>query len=316
MIKTPDAPATSRQLWKLHTLTGEDTRDINMTMQEAHNKIKQLENGRIYKWQEIPLEWEASLKIPMNFADVRLFFGDPGSGKSMSTVACVIDDVFNYVTHVVTPEGEMIKANALNEEEQMFLEAPQSKGGMGIRYNHLRHMRIFNDDGTKSKIVKIPTNYTILSPVKVFANRTFYGIRYAPFDLESFMQYINTPLFTNGWIVLTESVLLGKEDWQSYVARFLRWFGATCRIRHMHMAVDMQYRNQLAPLFHLLATTNVECSYDPDTTIVTLDVNESSPVMTSTSYVSHPYQKFYRTDELPQVPQYRIDKAMQSIRGE
>lgn len=315
MLQTPDAPANSRQLWKLHTLTGEDTRELDITMQEAHDKISQLESGRIHQWEEMPSEWEAYLNTPMTFADTRLFFGDQGQGKSITTVACVIDDVYNYITHVVSPQGEIIKANALNESEQLFLEAPQSKGGLGIRYSHLKHIRIFNDDGTKSKIVAIPPTFIVLSPVKVFTNRTFYGIRYMPFDIAQFIQYINTTLMTNGWVVLSESVLLGRKDTMSYVGRFMEWFGAECRKRHLRMAVDMQYRKMLASIFHLYATTNVECSYDPETTIVALDVNDSSPTMNSTQYVSYPYRRFFNTDELMNIPQYRIDRAMEGIVG-
>lgn len=316
MIKSPDAPATDKQLWYLHKLTGEDTRDWQLTKQQASNKIAELQNGNIHQWQEIPPEWDYFLKTPMDYADIRLFFGDQGQGKSITTVACVIDDVYKYVTHIVSPEGEMVKANALNESEQIYLQSPISKGGLGIRYNNLKHMRIFNDDGTKSKIVAIPPTYSILSPVKVFANRTFYGIKYMPFDLGQFISYINTPLMTNGWIVLSESVLISKKDTMSHVGRFMEWFGAECRKRHLRMAVDMQYRKMLQSTFHLYATTNVECSYDPETTIVTLDVNDSSPTMASTSYLSYGYRRFFNTDEHMEIPQYRIDKAMEVIVGQ
>ncbi len=45
-LKTPEAPATSKQLWLLHLLTKTDTRNLNITMQEASNRIEQLKaNG-------------------------------------------------------------------------------------------------------------------------------------------------------------------------------------------------------------------------------------------------------------------------------
>jgi len=266
-------------------------------------------------WQEVPSEWAEFLRTPMTYADVRLFFGDQGQGKSITKVACVIDDVYKYVTHIVSPDGEFVKAHSLDEMEQAYLETPIKDGGMGVKYNHLKHMRIFNDDGTKSKIVSVPPTYSVLSPIKVFANRTFYGIRYMPFDLEQFISYINTPLMTNGWVVLSESVLISKKDTMTYVGRFMEWFGAECRKRHLRMAVDMQYRRMLQSVFHLYATTNIECSYDAETTIVTLGVNNSSPVMQDVEYVSYPYRRFFDTDEIMGIPQYRIDKAMETIVG-
>jgi hypothetical protein len=339
VLKTPNALATSRQLWRLHQLTGEDTRDLQLTMQEASDRISELvdENVGDYKqadfgsvWYEKPLAWLEFLKSPMTYADIRLFFGDPGSGKSMTTIACVIDDVYKYITYVVSSTGEFIKVHALNEVEQDYLETPINEGGMGIQYNNLRHVRIFNEDGTKSKIIDLyqkenfpKRDFSVLSPVKIFSNRTFYGVKFVPFDLENFIQYINDPVFANGWVVLSEAVLLGKDNPQSYVAQFLRVFGATCRIRHLHMTVDMQYRNMLAPTFHLLATTNVECSYREEIArngqtlgMVNLSVNNSSPIMSSTEYISNDYRRFYDTDELMKVPQYRIDRAMGIVRGE
>jgi hypothetical protein len=134
-----------------------------------------------------------------------------------------------------------------------------------------------------------------------------------PFDLEKFIGYFNSELMTNGWIVLSESVLISHKDTQSYLGTFMEWFGAEARKRHIKMAVDMQYRKMLAPIFHLYATTIVECDYDPETSIVTLDVNKNSPIMTSTTYISKPYRRFYKSDERMLIPQYRINRGLERV---
>lgn len=268
-----------------------------------------------YIWQETPPEWSEFLKTPMSFADIRLLFGDQRQGKSITAVASVIDDYYQYLTHVVSPEGEVLNANALSEREQEYLEAPVNKGGLGLYYNHLKHMRIFNDDGTKSKIVSVPSNYKVLSSVKVFANFHLYGIRFMFSGLEMLISYINEPLMTNGWIVLDESVLTDKRDTSTLVGKFMVWFGAQCGKRHLRMVIASQYANMIQSRFHLFATTRVECSYDADTAIVSLEVNKSSPVMGSTNYLSTPYRKYFDTNEIVPIPQYRIDKAMETIVG-
>jgi len=38
-IKEPDAPATRKQLWMLHTILGIDSRGLQLTIQEASDKI-------------------------------------------------------------------------------------------------------------------------------------------------------------------------------------------------------------------------------------------------------------------------------------
>ncbi len=44
-LKTPEAPATNKQLWLLHLLTKTDTRNLDITMQEASNRIEELKSN-------------------------------------------------------------------------------------------------------------------------------------------------------------------------------------------------------------------------------------------------------------------------------
>ncbi len=48
-LKTPEAPATSKQLWLLHILTKTDTRKLDITMQEASNRIEELKSNGNHK---------------------------------------------------------------------------------------------------------------------------------------------------------------------------------------------------------------------------------------------------------------------------
>jgi hypothetical protein len=45
MLKNPDMPATSKQLWLLHILTKTDTRNLNLTMQQASERINELKSS-------------------------------------------------------------------------------------------------------------------------------------------------------------------------------------------------------------------------------------------------------------------------------
>ncbi len=44
-LRNPEAPATSKQLWLLHILTKTDTRNLNITMLEASNRIEALKSN-------------------------------------------------------------------------------------------------------------------------------------------------------------------------------------------------------------------------------------------------------------------------------
>lgn len=49
MLKNPELPATSKQLWLLHILTKSDTRNLKLTMLEASQQIESLKSGKSVK---------------------------------------------------------------------------------------------------------------------------------------------------------------------------------------------------------------------------------------------------------------------------
>ncbi len=49
MLKNPELPATSKQLWLLHILTKTDTRNLNITMAECSKRIEAAKNKPINK---------------------------------------------------------------------------------------------------------------------------------------------------------------------------------------------------------------------------------------------------------------------------
>jgi len=67
-LRTPNAPASRKQLWLLHILTKEDTREWKLTMQEASDKITELKgNGNKPKtkakdWLSILRQADAAAK--------------------------------------------------------------------------------------------------------------------------------------------------------------------------------------------------------------------------------------------------------------
>jgi len=44
-LRNPETPATSKQLWLLHILTKTDTRNLNLTMQQASDRINELKGN-------------------------------------------------------------------------------------------------------------------------------------------------------------------------------------------------------------------------------------------------------------------------------
>jgi len=243
----------------------------------------------------------------MDYADIRLLSGEQGAGKSSTSVALPVDDYYEKLTGVVSSYGEYVKARSLNEDEESELES------QGIAYDQFKHVRIFSDDGKESKVVSIPSNFMVVSPVKIFANFTLYGIRYVPIDGARIIEYMNTDLMRDAWVILDESIIVDKQDTMTREGKMTQKFGAQVAKRDVRLIINSQYLNMVQGRYALFATTRVECSYDSNTHRITLDVNKNSPEMVSTSYYAPPYWRFYKRKEVIKVPQGKIDKALEAM---
>ena len=238
-------------------------------------------------------------------ADTREIFGDQGQGKSCTAVALVADDCHANITGIRNPTTkEYFKARALNDQEIQTLES------QGVKYNPLKHIRIFKSDSI-SKIVAKPKGFAVESSVKVFANFHFYGIRFKFIDQNFLIENINDDILTNAWLVLDESILTDKQDSMSRAGKLLAKFGAQGRKRKLHTIIIAQYPDMINSRFTRFATTRVTCTYDKHTNMIDLDVNKSSEYMTSTSFYAPYYWPFYEHDEKIKIPQKSIDDFLE-----
>lgn len=246
----------------------------------------------------------------MDYADIRLLHGDQGQGKSCTSVALPTDEYYSRLTGVIAPNGQRFRARPLNPYEINAFE------DRGLVYNLLKHVCIYRGtSGDESKIISLPNDWIVVSPLKIFANFHFYGIRYAPITGNKIIEYINTDTFNEAWIILDESVEVDKQDTMTREGKMTQKFGAQVAKRDAHLIINSQYLNMIQGRFAMFATTRVQCSYDRDTKIITLDVNEKSPTMQSTSYYAPPYWKFYKRGEIVKVSQDKIDKILSKREG-
>jgi hypothetical protein len=241
-------------------------------------------------------------------ADTRLIFGDQGAGKTNTAVATVVDDCFINVTRVINPiTGEWRKACPLNDKEIELLESK------GVSYSHLKHMKIFSNDGKSSKILAKPEGWVIDSPIKVFSNFHFYGIRHKYIDETFLIENINESILSNAWLVLDEGFLTDKQDTMSRPNKMVAKFGAQGRRKKLHTIIISQYADMVNSRFIRFATTKVLCKYDKFTKYISLDVIGSSDFMQSGNFKASNYWKFFRHDETVNISQHSIDNYMADV---
>lgn len=238
-------------------------------------------------------------------ADIRLITGDQRSGKSNTGVALAIDDSVKQMDKLITPTGEFIKAQALTKEDRKYLM------NMGVMPGMHKYAKVFSDDGKQSKIIKIPNDYLIGSPVKIFANFHIYGIaNFAFISLVDILQYMNTELFNDAWILSDESVMTDARNSMEAGGKLVAIWGATMGKRNAKLCFMVQYASQIELRFRLFAKTRIECTYDKVRKLITVEVKKAGQSTFSYDYYAPNYWRFYDTNELPQVPQEKIDRAL------
>ena len=242
---------------------------------------------------------------PMTEADVRGIFGAQRTGKTTIAVGFVADDVCENMTRLIFPDGQFCQAQGLKDDEIETLAAK------GIQAYKTTHCRIFSRDKTQSKIIKIPPQSIIDSPVKVFANFHLFGFYYVHLDGLKLLQYINSDLITNGWVLMDESTMTDARDSMTKEGKITAKFGAQVGKRGLHLCTIAQYYEQIERRYRLFKTTTIECiEYDKETHYISCNVKVKDEPQKETEFFAPPYWKFFDTNEIIDVPQHHVDSAL------
>jgi len=170
---------------------------------------------------------------------------------------------------------------------------------------------------TCTAVGKVVDAYHKDSTTKIFANFHLYGIKYVYADLGTIVEYLNSSLITEGYIVIDESYIGGDaRRGMSLLTQVLTWFGSQIRKRGLHLILIAQHGRLIDYRFRLFMTEHILCSYNEKTHMITLDVVErgSRKKKREYSYYGPQYWKYYNTNELPQIPESLLAKALMTAR--
>lgn len=241
---------------------------------------------------------------PASYGDIRLINGEQRSGKSTTGVAFAADEYYEQLDGIVSPSGEVIKAKCLTKDEKQYL------GRHGITPNIFKYVRVLSDDGKESKIIRIPKDFIVSSPVHIFANFHLYGLYYSYISLADIVQYMNEPLFNGAWILSDESVMTDTRNSMERAGKLIANFGATIGKRNAHMCLMTQYNEMIERRYRLFHTMRVLCSYESKTKIITCEIKKRGEPAFSYDYWAVNYFRFFDTNELVPVPQDKIDRTL------
>lgn len=254
-LRKPDAPATSRQLWRLHQLTKEDTRDLDITMQEASDRINRLESGN-GKEQALSAAIDRSRGVPFQYAHVAFITGDQGSGKSVTAVARVRDAydrdcVNNYCR-------EVLKINAVVKW-----------------YDRRRRIAKISHNRTL-KLIRIPAAYKLHSSLRIFCNFHLFGLKYTfvP-SFQHLAHWLEDGTIAEGYLIIDEYYLGGfARESMSVLTRRLAQLSQQFRKRQLEVIVMCQLSRMADWTMRITPTEFISCSFNERTHKVTLQIRK------------------------------------------
>jgi hypothetical protein len=244
---------------------------------------------------------------PATLADVRLITGDQGQGKSTIAVGFIIDAYYSQLNAIVSPNGEKIKSSPLSENDKKYLRK------VGVYPNALKYVRIYSEN-EQSKIIKVPRNFMVLSPVKLFTNFHLYGVRYVRHYLADIVENINTDLYDDAWVVLDESSETNsRRSMEALNKLAVESFFSSIRKRKSHLITIAQFNRQLEVMLRLFQTMSVTCSFDKNTNFITAEISKRGEPPFSVDVYGHNYWRFFKSDEKILARQDKLDRALAPI---
>lgn len=244
---------------------------------------------------------------PPSYADIRLITGEQRSGKSNSMVAYPVEDYYENMDKLVSPSGEFIPAKSIDDDDEYQLKKA------GIFPDNLSYCRVFDDIAKRSKLIKIPPGYLVMSPIKIFANFHLFGVKFAYITLEDIIVYINSDLLRDGWVLSDESVMSDSRNSMTSAGKIMSTFTSTIGKRNIHFLQTAQLNGMVDRRIRAFATTRINCSYDEHSRMVTCDSKFRSDPVNSFSYFAPKYWRFFDTQELIKVPEKKLASAYSTI---
>ncbi len=241
------------------------------------------------------------VKQPFNYAHITWIEGEYGSGKSNTATARAIDATYANVTKVQlfkdgVPFYEVKASPALNEK---------GKPMTGFVTVHFPNKEPY--------VVEVPDDACVIADgVRVFANFHLYGIRYMKCDLADILEYLNTGLIKDGYVLVDEAYIGGDaRNSATLLSKIITWFTAQIRKRRVNLIFCYPSGGKWAEL--RIRTSNTEhiiCQYNEKTQMITLTIKKRREKSKTISYCASLYWRHYKTEEMQDIPEGMIGRAL------
>lgn len=280
-LRHPEAPASSKQLYRLRQLFDK------MTMQEASDMISTLEAKDLKDLMVKPAvspqlkqRKKEYIRPPFTEAHVTIIEGDQRQGKTSTAVARIIDAYYNDCVRVFCEEVLHIKC--------------EPKG-----YNYRTRRAKIKYAGDLKTLV-VPQNYRMHSPMPIFSNVRLFGIpHYFCPSFNHILAWLKQDIITNCWLLADEAYVgmnarasmqaLGKELANQYW-QFGKMQLDVIIVTPMARLIDWELRT--------IPTEHIRCEYNSKTEKITLAIRKRGVRgERKLDYNAPYYRRFYDTNQ-------------------
>lgn len=230
---------------------------------------------------------------PLSYAPVTICEGEQGSGKTNTAVARIVDVAFATITGVELPDGRIIPAKPL---------MPPQIGRF-----------IFHAKGYEPCVVNVPKGGIVIPSTKIYTNFHLYGIKYKHLPLPLLLEYLNTGLIRDGYLVIDEGYIEGDaREGMTAVVRTITKLSMQIRKRHLYLIICTPHARLLDWRLKWVHTEHIMCSYNEKREEVTLIIKNRRKYRKPRvlTYDAKPYQKYFITDEIIEIPRDQIARAL------
>lgn len=171
---------------------------------------------------------------------------------------------------------------------------------------------------TNTAVARVVDAYKKDKSTKIFANFTLYGVKYVPIQLSDVMEYINSDLFSNAYIIIDEAYTgMDARSSGAMLTQIMTYLGMQAGKRAVHLIVVIQHGRMLEWRMRWLAEIgeHIYCSFNPRNNRITLTMRgKRYKRMREVTYYAPKYWRYYNTEEVMAIPESKIAKALHSAR--
>lgn len=165
---------------------------------------------------------------------------------------------------------------------------------------------------TNTAVGRVVDAYREDKSIKIFTNFKMYGIRHVHLTLPMMVEYINSKLLKDGYLIIDEAYIgLEAREGQSMLTKVITYVGMQSGKRRLHLIIIVQHGKMIDWRYRWLMTEHIICRYNEKTRMVTLTIkNRRSKKNRTVSYYAPQYWKYFDTEEIFDIPDSKLAKAL------